>query len=778
MSNRDLSKVQARVPRADRKVDRRSGIIGDVDPRQQQFRGFADMRTARRGDGGADKLLRSLGMLGDSLGDAQKVAQADYAAKEKDAYEEGLIAAVTGETPEDRIAKRDGYRRGLAVAGTETRWYQHKAQKDLEFEEFLENQTGYDLDQRRKEALSWVEQNYFEGFVKDPETGEILDLGDRDAYLLAIDHIQKNRPQLLAGAMQRINERFEGEALTLAGDSIRETIMAGDKVDYNVILERIPPNIPQEKVTLAIIGSVRATADQLKRSNRHQEAIAIIDQFLGYAAASDVMAVDIPASGEDGEAVLEAVEAKAEAAVGRLRIASDTLAEAVMHVESRGNPNAVSPVGARGTMQTMPGTLKDPGYGVKPAKDDSPAELERVGKDYLKAMVREYNGSIPLALAAYNAGPGTVNKWIKDGTVPDPRKRGVSEAAFWDAIPFAETKNYVRDVTARAGAPLTAGGADASAVEPGYTHRNGEQRDVSERSLDPSFKLLPELRGRFAPTADQREAMGQLRSSLVSDWRTADARETARVAAEVNGDFALRIVGMGEPLTDADVKEAHKGGLIDDQTAARWFKGIDEAAEAEMARAEVEADRSRKAELEAAETASRGMLGSLMDGVFSGKKTPREAITDALEKAPLIADPVVRGQFLFEVRRFAEGMEGLNLATPEAQEVEQNFENATRDFPSKLPPGLFYGRATANGAYQPMNRQTAEALINAEIGRRRLEVLRAIAEGKKPDWKATEKSLMSWFSSTFTTQHPQAAQQAARNAGHSNAYAASGAGFN
>lgn len=82
----------------------------------------------------------------------------------------------------------------------------------------------------------------------------------------------------------------------------------------------------------------------------------------------------------------------------------DMLREAVKWQESRGNPNAVSPKGAVGTMQTMPGTLRDPGYGVDPARDNSPQELERVGVDYLRAMTGKY-GQVG-GLAAYNWGPG------------------------------------------------------------------------------------------------------------------------------------------------------------------------------------------------------------------------------------------------------------------------------------------------------------------------------------------------------------------------------------
>lgn len=105
--------------------------------------------------------------------------------------------------------------------------------------------------------------------------------------------------------------------------------------------------------------------------------------------------------------------------------------DAVKQVESGGDPNAVSPKGAVGTMQTMPATLKDPGFGVKPAKDNSSAELERVGSDYLQAMQKRY-GNLNYALIAYNWGPGNADRWIKNG-------------ADFSKLP-KETQDYVKKV--------------------------------------------------------------------------------------------------------------------------------------------------------------------------------------------------------------------------------------------------------------------------------------------------------------------------------------------
>lgn len=88
--------------------------------------------------------------------------------------------------------------------------------------------------------------------------------------------------------------------------------------------------------------------------------------------------------------------------------------EAIRQVESGGRPGLVSSAGAEGTMQVMPNTQTNPGYGVTPARDKSQAELERVGRDYYAAMQKQY-GNDTLASIAYNMGPGATDAWLKKG---------------------------------------------------------------------------------------------------------------------------------------------------------------------------------------------------------------------------------------------------------------------------------------------------------------------------------------------------------------------------
>ena len=126
-----------------------------------------------------------------------------------------------------------------------------------------------------------------------------------------------------------------------------------------------------------------------------------------------------------------------------------TFIHAITRQESQFDRQAISHAGARGMMQLMPGTAREVAgklgmsYDAGSLTADTNYNLT-LGSTYFQQMLSYFGGSYSLAVAAYNAGPGNVNKWLRANG--DPRGGAIDMVDWIEAIPIFETRNYVQRV--------------------------------------------------------------------------------------------------------------------------------------------------------------------------------------------------------------------------------------------------------------------------------------------------------------------------------------------
>ncbi len=115
--------------------------------------------------------------------------------------------------------------------------------------------------------------------------------------------------------------------------------------------------------------------------------------------------------------------------------------------ESEFNQFAISRAGARGLMQLMPATAREVARNLSlPFSNDrllSDGDYNaRLGGKYLADLIERWDGNLPMAFAAYNAGEGRVRRWVREWG--DPRWSNVDVVDWIESIPFSETRNYVQ----------------------------------------------------------------------------------------------------------------------------------------------------------------------------------------------------------------------------------------------------------------------------------------------------------------------------------------------
>ena len=208
-------------------------------------------------------------------------------------------------------------------------------------------------------------------------------------------------------------------------------------------------------------------------------------------------------------------------------LGTESLPALIAQAESGGNAAAVSPKGALGLMQLMPETAKEMAGELGIPYDEGrlladPQYNMALGTAYIEKMRDRYQGDNALALAAYNAGTGNVDKWIKE--FGDPRTGEISQEEWIKKIPFEETRNYTGKIMAKLEQPEPGSATYARAIKQANKIEDPELRDLTVARIE-DLKKAQDLEDRalFDQAAETVQAAG---------YSAVDPRLLARLSPE------------------------------------------------------------------------------------------------------------------------------------------------------------------------------------------------------------------------------------------------------
>ncbi|MFK3891428.1 lytic transglycosylase domain-containing protein [Sphingomonas sp. NPDC079357] len=349
--------------------------------------------------------------------DGQWQTAYDIARQIDDAYPAGTDVSIKP------YGERDDYTSLAWLAGQAALKLGRPADARAMFERYG---LGSQSPQTRAKGLYWAARTAEQ--ARQPDANALFErtAGYRDQYYgqLAIEHLRRPLtappapPTPVIAATAR--SAFYGREVVRAAQFLGQ---AGQYQDQTAFVKQIAAD--------ATSDTDHYLADELSRSLGRPD----LGVLLGRSAMQNGL-TEYSANGFPTVAVPSGYEAEW------------PLIHAVARQESQFDRMARSPVGASGLMQLMPGTAREQagklGLDYDPLRLTSDTNYNiQLGSSYFQRIFALY-GSYPLAIAAYNAGPGNVNKWLRANG--DPRTGAVDAVDWVEAIPYGETRNYVQRV--------------------------------------------------------------------------------------------------------------------------------------------------------------------------------------------------------------------------------------------------------------------------------------------------------------------------------------------
>ncbi|OWQ98245.1 hypothetical protein CDQ91_06935 [Sphingopyxis witflariensis] len=752
----DLSQVTQRTANQSRGrlVDRRASILpARRDTRAPELRPSGDMRSASRGDvGGAEALMRTLGMVTDAAKDFQSYAGNKFAKDESANAARGMADQAADNVDPELARKSAAYTDSVARGRTASAWHDYALEMDEELNALVENQQQLTVEERRDEFTQFLNDKY-RAFAINDETGQLQDfLATPGAMRYLGEKMTQTRGVVAAEATKRIEDRFNVEALGHFTKNIRDQSKFG-AVDFTAALALIPPTIPDNVKRAAIKDTVIEIVSTLKDQDREVDARQLLDSVLeggfeiGVGGSTDQtaidamrgpVAVDIPAS--------DVAPPAAPAAPAYSRTA---LKAKIRGPESGGDDTATNGMGssASGRYQFVEGTFKQlykRVYGAtsSQARDAWDSKKFDVGiqEKLMDALIADNEAALATNRLPITDGNMYVMHVLGSGDGPRFLKAPANSpvADILSAQIVRQNPTYfgggktVGQAYARIAA-VVGGAADGAAVDPvaddpSYISPGRDLSPLEQYLQGPrSAATAPVMTGGLAWTQQERNSLLEIRRSFtetaIADWH----KKRADQRSDNAHGMMMRVFGQGAAITSQDVTDSAERGDIDEPDAITLYRMLRDDAAQKRAEADRATREQRETEAVEVEEQVEAVTARIMAPVYTGKRRPEDARSMMLHELAKLSPKVAR-RALAEMTPTLGALENAGEQTPQARNAMEMMDG---------PGRAAFINAVVRDA-RPSSRKAKAAKASSFVDQAIQRAQRAITRGTPPDQATAE----------------------------------------